>query len=73
MSGITLEIAQAQLDLWITADQRVAKNQSYTIGNRVWTRADADKITAKIDYWSAKVGELSGTRRRGVSYTGLPG
>lgn len=67
MAGITLSQAEAQLQLWLDADAAVSKGQSYTINNRSWTYADADVITAKIDYWQAKVDSLSGNRRRGVS------
>jgi len=69
MSGITLSQAQQQLGLWLEADSMVAKNQSYSHGQRQLTRADAGEISAKIKYWDAKVKDLSGvsSRRRGVS------
>ena len=41
MAGITLAQAEAQLALWLTASEKVAKGQSYTIGDRSLTRADA--------------------------------
>jgi len=59
MAGITLAQAQAQLDIWIAADIKVATNQSYEIEGRVWRRADAAEITRKIEYWNAKVQSLS--------------
>jgi uncharacterized protein DUF6148 len=59
MAGITLETAQAQLDLWIAADQAVASGQSYSIGGRSLTRANAAEITNKIDYWNGWVNKLS--------------
>ena len=68
MSGITVEQAQGLLDLWITADQSVARGQSYSIGGRSLTRADANTITEKIKFYSSLVAELgrgaSGTVRR---------
>lgn len=76
MAGISVDQAQAQLDLWIEANARVASAQSYEIstGNgstRRLTRADAAEIRAQIDYWRAMVSELTpasagGLRR--VSY-----
>lgn len=66
MAGITKQQAQAQLQLWLEADAAVAKNQSYTIGTRQWTRADASEITEKIEYWQAKLDSLSGNSRRGI-------
>jgi len=59
MAGITLTTAQAQLDLWVAADAAVSKKQSYRIADRQLTYADAADITAKIEYWSAKVQALS--------------
>lgn len=59
MAGITLAKAQAQLDLWIEADAKVASGQSYSIGNRSLSRADAGEITRKIDYWDGKVKQLT--------------
>lgn len=59
MAGITLTQAQTQLDLWLAADAAVAVGQSYDIGNRRLVRADAAEITSKLEYWSAKVQQLS--------------
>jgi hypothetical protein len=59
MPGITLEIAQAQLQRWLDADTGVAKSQSYSIDDRTLTRANAAEITNKIEYWSLKVQLLS--------------
>jgi len=59
MPGITLAHAQTQLDLWLAADAAVAGNQSYEIAGRRLVRANAAEITAKIEYWSAKVQQLS--------------
>lgn len=63
----SLTQAQAQLDAWLAADAAVAARQSYTVNGRSVTRADAAEVTNKIEYWSAKVDQLSGTRRRGVA------
>lgn len=59
MAGITLETAQQQLEIWIKAEQKVARGQSYQIGNRSLTRADLGQIADRIEYWSNKVTELS--------------
>lgn len=64
MSGeITYAQAKANLDLWIEADQKVAKGQSYEIDGIKVTRADADLISKKIDYWMRWCNRLSSTRR----------
>lgn len=74
MAGITLNQAQAQLNLWLEADTAVAGGQSYSIGGRSLTRSNAAEITNKIIYWEGKVNQLSrasaGIRvRYGVSST----
>lgn len=50
--AITLSQATTQLGLWLEADTTVATGQSYTINGRSLTRADAQTITDKINYWS---------------------
>jgi hypothetical protein len=66
--AITAQQAQTQLDIWIAADTKVAKGQSYSIGSRSLTRADAAEITQKIEYWSAKLGQADGSSSRGTYY-----
>lgn len=63
--GITQAQAQTALDAWIAADLAVAKGQSYSIGGRSLTRADANAITEKIKFYTNLVAELS----RGGSVT----
>jgi hypothetical protein len=69
MAGITTAQAEAQLSLWLAADAAVSSGQSYSIGDRSLTRADADKITSKIEFWNKQVLRLTrgGIRVRGVS------
>ena len=64
MAGITLAQAQAKLDAWMAANEAVANNQSYSIGSRSLTRADADDILKQIEFWDAKVQYLSAPRGR---------
>jgi hypothetical protein len=59
MAGITLAQAQAQLDAWLAASLAVAGNQSYTIGMRTLTRANAKEIQGLISYWRQQVAALS--------------
>lgn len=59
MAGITLQTAQAQLDIWLAADAAVAAGQSYSIKDRSLSRADAGEITRKIEYWNNWVQKLS--------------
>jgi hypothetical protein len=55
---ITLAVAKTQLQLWIDADAATATGQSYSIGQRSLTRADAEEITEKIQYWSGIEAQL---------------
>ena len=63
MPVITLAQAEAQLALWLAADAAVATGQAYGHGQSSLTRADAGKITEKIEYWEKKVSQLSGGRK----------
>lgn len=59
MAGITLAQAEAQLALWIAADTAVATGQSYTIGWRSLTRAQAREIRENIIFWDSQVKRLA--------------
>lgn len=59
MAGITLTIAQANLDLWLAADEAVSTGQSYSIKDRSLSRVDAAEISRKIDYWQGWVERLT--------------
>jgi len=60
MAGITLAQAEAQLELWLNASTAVASGQSYSIGNRSLSRADAKEIRENIMFWDALVRRLDG-------------
>lgn len=59
MAGITVAEAEAKLALWMEADDKVASGQSYSIGGRSLSRADAKMIQENIKFWDRKVKELS--------------
>lgn len=71
MAAITLAQADAQLAAWLDASTKVAQGQSYSIGTRSLTRADAKEIREQITFWEGKVNQLtsgaSGIRTRGLS------
>lgn len=70
MAGITLEQAQAQLDAWLAASLAVSKSQSYQIGDRRLSRADAAEIRSQLEFWQGQISRLTVTaRRRGRSRT----
>lgn len=58
MPAWTLNEARNMLALWIEAEAAVATSQSYQIGTRRLTRADADVITDKIKFWRREVERL---------------
>lgn len=59
MAGISLAVAQAQLDQWIEAQATVSPTRSTTVGDTVVTFHDLDQITRQIDYWNRMVMRLS--------------
>ena len=73
MAGITLTQAEEQLALWIAANTAVASGQEYTIGSRSLSRVDAAEIREQLQFWDAKVKELTrgttGMRIRGGTPT----
>ena len=58
MSAITLGEARSQLAAWLAASKKTAAGQSYSIGNRALTRANAGEIREQIEYWTGKVERL---------------
>ena len=69
MAGITLAQAEAKLTTWMTAEDKVARGQSYTINGTSMTRANLNEIRETIDYWDGKVKSLTrgGIRVRGIT------
>ena len=59
MAGITLTQATAKLALWMTAEDKVAAGQSYSIAGRTLTRANLKEIRETIDYWDRKVQRMT--------------
>lgn len=73
MAGITLAQAEEQLTNWLAASTAVAAKQSYRIGERVWTGADAKEIRENIKFWQDMVGTLeASTAGRGRLRTIVP-
>lgn len=59
MAGITLSQAETHLSTWLTADEAVAKGQSFSISGKTYTRADAQVIRENIEFWDRYVKRLS--------------
>lgn len=58
MAGITKEQAEAKLQTWMEAEEKIASGQGYSIGDRRLTRADLYTVRGEIEYWNNKVKEL---------------
>jgi hypothetical protein len=59
MAGITLAQAEAQLALYLTAEEKVLSGQEYEIAGRKLKRADLDVIQQGIKTWDERVKQLS--------------
>ncbi|HQS18617.1 DUF6148 family protein [Reyranella sp.] len=68
MPGVTLELAEANLALWLAASAAVSRGQEYEIdtgsgGRRRLRRVDAAEIRQQIDYWQGWMSKLTRTAR----------
>lgn len=68
MPGITLELAQTQLELYLAAEAAVLTGQSYEINGRKLTRADLGDIQKGLSHWNGRITTLTlvSTRRNRV-------
>lgn len=68
MAGLTLAQCEAELAIWMAADQAVAAGQQWQHQGRTYTKVDAGEIRRNINYWDAKCQRLDrqGPRVRGV-------
>ena len=51
MAGITQAQAQSGLDKWLAASEAVANSQSYSIGGRSLSRANAKEIMKWVKFY----------------------
>lgn len=61
MAGITLAQAEAQLALYLAAEEAVLAKQSYSIAGRSLTMADLASIQAGIKIWNDRATALGTT------------
>lgn len=59
MAGITLEQAQAKLDLYLGALDKIILKQKVEIDGQSLTRANLADVEAAIELWDARVKRLS--------------
>lgn len=65
MASITKEQAEAKLQTWMEAEEKIASGQGYSIGDRRLTRADLYTVRGEIEYWNNKVKELEAAEQSG--------
>ena len=65
MAGITKEQAEAKLQTWMEAEEKIASGQGYSIGARRLTRAALYTVRGEIEYWNNKVKELEAAEQSG--------
>ena len=65
MAGITKEQAEAKLQTWMEAEEKIASGQGYSFGGRRLTRADLYTVRGEIEYWNNKVKELEAAEQSG--------
>ena len=65
MAGITLAMAQTQLDAYVAAEIAILEGQEYVKGDRRLKRADLAAVQAGITLWSQRVQDLTARQRRG--------
>lgn len=58
-AGITLAQAEAQLALYLAAEEKALAGQSYEIAGRRLTRANLAEIQTGISTWDARVKQLA--------------
>lgn len=72
MAGITLALAQAQLDQYLAAETAILGGQMYQIGERKLQRADLAAVQAGINLWNKRVQDLASRSTRNRSVTPTP-
>ena len=59
MAGITLEIAQAKLDKYLAAEERILLGQAVDVDGHRLTRADLEAVQRGVALWDGRVKELT--------------
>lgn len=74
MAGITLAQAEAQLQKYLDAEDKILKGQRVEVDGKSLTRANLEQVQAGISAWDKRVKELAGAAAgRGRARTVQPG
>lgn len=60
MAGITLAQAQAKLDAYLAAEEKILLGQKVEIDGQALTRANLEMVQKGVSLWDARVKQLSG-------------
>lgn len=55
MSQYTQAEALEQWAAWKACSLALANNQSYTLGDKTWTRADGETVRQNLQYWQGQL------------------
>lgn len=58
MAAWTLTEAKDFLKLWLDCEKAITQNQSYTVGDKTFTKANAMFIRKNVKYWKTEVERL---------------
>lgn len=62
MPSVSKELAIEMLSLYIEAEKAILINQSYTVKNRSFTRANLDEVVRERKRWQQYVDSLNGNK-----------
>lgn len=60
MAGITLAQAQAKLDAYLAAEEKILLGQKVEIDGQALTRANLEMVQKGVSLWDARVKQLTG-------------
>jgi hypothetical protein len=63
MAGITLEMAEARLALYLDAEAKILKGQRVDMDGKSLTRADLAAVQQGIALWNSRAHNLAGNNR----------
>lgn len=63
MAGITLEIAEARLQKYLDAEEKILAGQKVEMDGRTLTRADLAAVQQGVELWNGRVNKLTRSGR----------
>lgn len=61
MPAVTIDVANEMLALYLEAEKSILTNQSYTIKNRTFTRANLSEVVTERKKWQQYIDQINGT------------